>query len=435
MGLVLSSALAVAACAVIDPVDTRYDTISRSLTKARNEAIVLNLVRASHNYPLDFVTIANVTPTLTNTTTLGLPSFLLGPHVSTYGAPGSNVGAPLFSPGRDIIFGNTTASNATAISTNFSVSTQETSSFYEGFLKPIDLEVADYFIRQNYSRELLFWLFVDRVEIDLPNHQSIGSRFDPPKEYGCNPPKADPKERCFPDYVLLAIGAGLTVEEKTVQDTSGGAKAPSTSPNSGPSKPPTTISSRLCFDPVLAVHAQAEMTQDGKPWADVQKKFADFPITFSPRCGDKSWDPRKTAKDPQPDYFPFQVGNIVFKIFPRSAYGVFEFLGNLIKIKQEQITPPVGQLVPYIPKEREQELAQEPMLWLSQNPTDHSLITIAKGATNTNCFAHTWFEDGDYCIPDNAETAKTVIALLAQLIAIQTSATDLSITPLVRVVQ
>src|SRR5208282_6343451 len=72
------------ACAVVDPVDNRYDTVGRSLAKARNESIFLNLVRASHDYPLSFTVIANVTPSLTNTTSFSLPSFLLGPHVASY---------------------------------------------------------------------------------------------------------------------------------------------------------------------------------------------------------------------------------------------------------------------------------------------------------------------------------------------------------------
>src|SRR6204780_1880665 len=80
-GALLAGSLS--ACAVVDPVDNRYDTVSRSLAKSRNESIFLNLVRASHDYPLSFVTIANVTPSLTNTTSLALPSFLLGPHIPT----------------------------------------------------------------------------------------------------------------------------------------------------------------------------------------------------------------------------------------------------------------------------------------------------------------------------------------------------------------
>ena len=158
VGVCVLITLAMTGCAVIDPVDSRYDTVSRSLAKARNEAIFLNLVRASHNYPLDFVTISNVTPQMSNTTSFALPSFLVGPKVN---------GVLPTTVDRDVIFGNTTASNSTSVSTNFSVSTQEIQSFYQGFLKPLDLEVADYFIRQNYSRELLFWLFVDSVEVDI----------------------------------------------------------------------------------------------------------------------------------------------------------------------------------------------------------------------------------------------------------------------------
>src|ERR1700684_3391488 len=108
------------ACAVVDPVDNRYDTVSRSLAKARNEAIFLNLVRASHDYPLSFTTIANVTPGMTNTTSLALPSFLVGPRFGTV--------LPT-TVDRDVVFGNTTAANSTAVSTNFNVSTQETSAF------------------------------------------------------------------------------------------------------------------------------------------------------------------------------------------------------------------------------------------------------------------------------------------------------------------
>ena len=52
-----------------------------------------------------------------------------------------------------------------------------------------------------------------------------------------------------------------------------------------------------------------------------------------------------------------------------------------------------------------------------------------------DCFVHTWFRDGSYCVPEEAATTKRIFALLAQLIAIQTAAGDLSITPIVRVIQ
>src|SRR5215471_13350290 len=107
-GVCLAGTLA--ACAVVDPVDSRYDTVSRSLAKARNESILLNLARASEDYPLNFVTIGNVSPSMTNTSSFSLPSFLLGPAArvvpATGGIAGINGAEPTFNPGRDVVFGN-----------------------------------------------------------------------------------------------------------------------------------------------------------------------------------------------------------------------------------------------------------------------------------------------------------------------------------------
>src|SRR5215471_3263808 len=72
-------AAAVSGCALVDPVDPRYDTVNRSLSKGRNESILLNILRASHEWPLSFTTVPQVTPGMTNTTSVGLPNFLLGP--------------------------------------------------------------------------------------------------------------------------------------------------------------------------------------------------------------------------------------------------------------------------------------------------------------------------------------------------------------------
>src|SRR5580704_1710083 len=267
--------VALTACAIVDPVDNRYDTIGRSLAKSRNEAIFLNLVRASHDYPLSFTTIANVTPGMTNTTSFSLPSFLLGPHVGAY-TTASAATSPLFTPGRDVIFGNTTAGNTTAVTTNFSVSTQETSTFYQGFLRPIDLQTLNYFIRQGYSRELLFWLFTDGFTLQLPNApQPFGYHYNPPDDYGCS--QIDPKHRCFIDWVHNAAYTGLTVEEKTEQ-----ASASSSAPKGGASgdhssggSPKGTSYARFCFNQVLAQQAASSvapaLVQEAQSNLEVQR--------------------------------------------------------------------------------------------------------------------------------------------------------------------
>jgi hypothetical protein len=417
------------ACAVIDPVDSRYDTVSRSLAKARNESILLNLVRASQDYPLSFVTVGNVTPTLTNTTNLGLPSFLLGP-----GAVSGNANS-LFTPGRDVIFGNNVASNTTAVSTNFSVSTQETTSFYQGFLKPIDLQILDYFIRQGYSRELLFWLFADSVEISLPGgHSAIGTRYNPPNDYGCEP--QDPRKRCFSDFILVAVAAGLTVEQQTLQKPiggggDGGGVQKSGDTSSSGSKTETIVVPRFCFSDVL--QRQARIAMGELLWDKVTKQFFDKPIAlFTPKCGDPSWNPANDYGKWQPDTFNFYVGPLKFKIVPRSAYGVFEFLGNLIKMQLEH-PQPVGWIPPGRPAEEITE--QPPTLKTAPMNSDNQLIVVTTKTAGGFCFVHTWFFNGDYCVPENATNTKRIFSLLAQLIAITTNATDLSITPLVRIVQ
>ena len=422
------------ACAIIDPVDSRYDTVGRSLAKARDEAIFLNLVRASHDYPLSFTTVSNVTPSLTNISQFGLPTFLEGPLFK--GA------TPLVPPYTDFLFTNNTASNSTSVSTNFSVSTQETSAFYEGFLKPIDLTTLDYFIRQGYPREMLFWLFTDYFEVTTNGH-TLGYRYTPPDDYGC--PPDDPHRRCFIDWVRLATLSGLTVEQRTLQKSSsgksgGGGSDTKSSGGSESAKPSTTAFARFCFSTVLAQQARHAM-----PEALVKQTFdklgSDAVFNPTQKCGSPAWNPLSTLDKPQPDVFVFQVGTTTFKIVPRSAYGVFEFLGNLMKM-QRYLPGPDSTPIPAEPLivPRDQSLIpaeRHEVMYLPVLPSVHDdqfLITIDHGG-GASCFSHTWFYDGDYCVPQSAATTKRIFGLLAQLIAIQTAASDLSITPIVRIIQ
>jgi hypothetical protein len=406
--------VALGACALVDPVDSRYDTVTRSLAKARNEAIFLNLIRASHDYPLSFAAIGSVSPQITNTTSLALPNFMFGPHIPTYPPGTTSVTIPLFSPGRDVIFGNTTAGNTTAVQTLFQVTTLETGAFYQGFLRPIDLQTLNYFIRQGYPRELLFWLFTDSFEMTLPTGH-YGYHYSPPDDYGCS--RLDPKHRCFVDWVHNAAFTGLTVEEK--------------SPNSTEAKSKTTYA-RFCFNEVLGQQAAAMVSREqlaaSKNDLDIQTSLI---YSSDYVCGSDSWNPMAKSDQAQPDILPLTLGpsgTINIKIVPRSAYGVFEFLGTLIKLRQEHILP---SQYAYIPLSR--RYAVNPPT-LETVPKDRTLIDVVRNMGG-ECFVHTWFEDGDYCVPEEAETTKRLFSLLAQLIAIQTTAADLSIQPIFHVTQ
>jgi hypothetical protein len=428
---------ALTACAMVDPVDSRYDTVSRSLSKARNEAIFLNLVRASHDHPLSFTTIANVTPTMTNTSTIGLPTFSSGPPnciIGTLSAPFTHTCSfPTSVPGASTIFGSTTASNATAVSTNFNVATQETNAFYGGFLKPIDLTILAYFIRQGYPRELLFWLFIDSFELKT-SRGALGYHYNPKDDLGCDPNDRI-RHRCFIDWLHSATLNGLTVEEKTQQRASGTAKSGSEGPSAA-AKPTTYTYARFCFNTVLAGQAQALAAPE---FLNANKLDVDFSQVHEEQlqCGSKNWHPERNAGDPQEDILPltFANGTVTFRIIPRSAYGVFEFLGTLMKLERGGWSPsdypPDRPISGGYPSDRPWVGAIPPLLATVHE--DPRLITVQ--LQGGECFAHTWFIDGDYCVPETATTTKQIFSLLAQLIAIQTAASDLSITPVVRVIQ
>jgi hypothetical protein len=421
------------ACALIDPVDSRYDTVSRSFDKARNEAIFLNLVRARHNYPLEFATIPNMTPTLTNVSTLSLPSFGVGPpfcFLSTVKLPATR-SCSAVTPGRDTIFSNSTASNNTTARMDFSVATQEQGSFYTGILKPIDLITLDYFIRQDYPRELLFWLFADSFQFGPPGPAGIGYYYNPPDSYGCPRDARDVKHSCFKEWVLIAVLSGLTVEEQTIQkpETAKGnnnqnSDNSSSNNTTGAKKPPPkTIVPRFCFSPVLAEQAKNRL---GPELTAKIGSFMPFdPNTVRPICGTK-WDPTQQAKQPQADTFELNIGRFQFRIVSRSAFGVFQFLGNLMRVEDENIQPSDKAFVP-----RADEAGPPQM---HTTPSDPNLITVLR-QSDERCFSHTWFYDGDYCVPESAANTKRIFSLLAQLTAIETEASDLAITPIVRVIQ
>jgi uncharacterized membrane protein YgcG len=432
----------VGACAVVDPVDPRYDTVNRSLAKARNESILLNIIRSSHDWPMSFTTVPQVNPSMQNQTTLGLPSFLVGPNPRCI--PVTNCLAVPGSPGRDVIFGNqNNLTNSTTVSSNFSVSSLENGSFYSGLLSPVSLHDLNYFIRQGYSRELLFWLFADSIEIDN-GRKVIGFQFDPPYDYGC--PPEDPKKRCLKEFMEIAVITGLTVEATTV--TSGGGKSGGGGGKGGDGKDSggggggggkdKTEYSRFCFDPVLAERGRKAMNPERLQL--VMAKYVDRDYKLSPSCG-APWTPGKERSE-QTDTLQFHVGPLTFKIVTRSTYSIYQFLGKLLKQAREANEQAAGPTTepgegaderspphPYLPR------PDEVVPMLSTVREDQKLLNIVTQPSE-ECFVATHFIDGIYCVPERGSSnTKRIFALLSQLIALKTQAADLAITPAVRVVQ
>jgi hypothetical protein len=447
------------ACALVDPVDPRYDTVNRSLSKARNESILLNIVRAGHDWPLSFTTIPQVNPSMQNVTTVGLPTFQLGPSYKPPAVQGTqNAGYSLGAPLRNVIFGS--ANNLTdslTVSSNFSVSSLETGTFYGGLLTPVSLHDLNYFIRQGYSRELLFWLFADTVEVTI-GARTIGFQYNPPDDYGC--PEREPKRRCFREFIEIATITGLSVEAKTIRPGGGGSgakggeSAPTTDGAANPkgsdggAKPSggggggggakgSTEYSRFCFDPVLAERGKRAMNPERLRL--IRAEYLD-PFRPSPVCG-SPWTPGG-SDDETLDTLQFHVGPLTFKVLTRSTNSIYQFLGKVLReeyrVRLEAAAPQSEAGVPappdihaYLPPGREDE--RLPVL--STTRDDPKLLTIVP-ADGQGCFVHTYFIDGDYCVPEHGSSnTKRIFSLLAELLALKTQASELAITPAVRIIQ
>ena len=399
------------ACSAINStVGPRYDTVSRSIASARNESILLNIVRAAHDYPLNFTIVSQANPSMTDQATLGSPQFLLGPNPRCLNLAGGAVGsagaatclAVPPSPVRDFIFGGQNqATNQVSVQTQFTLSTQETKEFYQALLRPVDLYVLEYFIRQGYSRELLFWLFADSVVVQN-GKKVLGYAYNPPYSFGCAP--GDAKHRCFREWAEIATVSGLSVEQQSSTEKK-------------------QVLYRLCFDTFLAQQGQSAMQQVTP--ARMQQligKYIDRGLALSPQCGDP-WE--KVPEGRGADTLNFTVGPNLFKIVPRSAYAIFQLLGKILKDQENHDND--APLPPGIS-------AEDAAPILTTVLGDQNLVTIVKDA-NGDCFTETQFVDGHYCVPESAANTKRIFGLLAQLIALQTSATDIAITPTVHTVQ
>ena len=385
--------LAVTGCAVVDSVDPRYDNINRSSAKARNESILLNIVRASENAPLNFIAFSRVSGTTQANVGMASPTFVVGPNPVPATIP------------RDVTFNNSSLNAGMIASGSFDITVLESKDFYSALLSPVDLVTLNYFVRQGYSRELLFWLFTDSVRETI-----LGKTVEYRNEPGLAPEDCvnrRGRQRCFDDMVDVAIATGLTVEtqvEERGSSSSGGAKKGSESSKSG-----TVIHARLCFDRVLEARAKRTYARE----------IFNAPLQLAghqPTCGNWRLDPRKRDRG-ETDTLTFSLvgtpfGTIKYEIITRSTFGIYQFLGRIL---QQGLT--------------EQVLMRLPV----KSPEDRRILAVRREGAG-GCFVDINYNGEYFCVPNNgAESTKRIFSLLAQLLALKTQVGDLAITPTVRV--
>ena len=386
-------------CAMVDTIDGRLDQINRSSAYARNQAILLNIVRSSQNVPLNFVAVSRISGTTQAQVSSGLPSMLVGPYPIATGAPFAttsagttfNVVEPALT--RDIGLNSTTLNASTNAANSFDLTVLDSKQFYQALLSPIDLVTLDAFMRQGYSHELLYHLFIASIR------RTVGGRtFEYRNEPGAPCDTAGGQERCFKDVIDGAVASGLSIETLTVSNTGAGA-----------AKGSTTVLARMCFDPVLAQRIRA--------------RHPEFVSAFQhpggqPRCGG-NWSPDTKAgkqRSASTDTLIFDTRDnppVHVEVLPRSTFGVYRFLGQILAA----------------------EATEDFRLHGDANPgEDTRLLSVTNGSDGGRCFVSLSYEGKFYCVPENgAESTKRTFSLLAQLLALKTQPGDLNATPVVRV--
>jgi hypothetical protein len=319
IALALCAAGSLAACTeVVDSVvDSRYGEYNRQTDWAKNEAILLNIVRASEYQPLNFMSFQPYTGTASVSGAASSPSFIIGP-------------ARVASQKQYTLGQGTLTASASGTGT-VGVTMLDTQNFYQAVLSPVDFTNLYQFQQQGYPRELLFRLFAENVSLEpLQSNDPQGRGAfmlsnDPAIEKSClplpealrrlyaqkPPPLPPPNKVCFDDLVLFALLSGLSSEIRTAPNpaaanakkagtgTGAGTNTGSDQTGSGASSsttPATITEGRLCFDGALANRARIEYRNQYQDAPAIQRFLAAITLAqYHPICGgtgpDDKWAP------------------------------------------------------------------------------------------------------------------------------------------------
>jgi hypothetical protein len=396
-----ATAAFVAGCAYNDHFDNRVDRFDIASEQARDQMILTNIVRASKAEPLAFLQIGKVTGVNSSSNQMGLPSLILGssmPLTTTVkgASVASTVSGAHFLDQQWVFGANPGASGfaanslTTSGSTTFDVNPSETKDFYRGLLLTVEPETLAFFSEQGVAPELLFYLFTEKVVEEKAGHvtQYVNDPLDAEKFAG------------FQHYVALAMTYGLGAEpepgakakpssnaKKGGGDKTAGASDASSQDTQGPDW-------RLCFD--------------RSAWGP-EVKFADN----HPMCGS-----REKLANPRMVTFRDREGRVVkLQVFPRSTFAIFQYLGRIVAAGD------AGVITLKTPDAIGAGALQ-----------DDKLFVLSRSGP-ASCFVAVDYGNGGYCVPNDAINTKRILGLLAQLLALNTSVRDISLTPEVRLLQ
>jgi hypothetical protein len=354
-------------------------------------SILINIIRASSERPLSFLDIPSINGSGTVTTSPSLNASLNGVIGGLAGGP---AGITSISPALNLSFGN---------SFNFSQSSLDNATFLRGFLSPIPIETAKFFISDNLPREVMFSLVIASIEIRQPDGKTI--------KYFNNPLLPEYPEFQTELYKLLSYG--LTIDR--IQDEPNKAPAPPIGGLPGGRMPnipmPTGTNPSFAGMPspyggmgstyggMGGMYGQSQPQAQYKVCVD-ENKFANFvKQEFSPGIFCKA----------SASSFKKQGSKAELVLTIRSTHSVFEYLGQVVAAQNQAkpyivVLPPSDTTHPRKAGENNQ----------------YALLVVRKNDPSNKSFASIKNLDGDvYSIPsENNGYSAMVIRIISQLLSL-----------------
>ena len=353
-------------------------------------SILINIIRASSERPLSFLDIPSINGSGNVTTSPSVNASLNG---FIGGLAGGPAGITSISPSLSLSFGN---------SFNFSQSSLDNATFLRGFLSPIQVETAKFFISDNLPREVMFSLVIAAIEIKQPDGKSV--------KYINNPLLPEYPEFKAELYKLLSYG--LTVDQ--VQEEA--AKPPMPPARSLPGgRTPNNPMPGGGYNPSFpgmgspyggmggfgggGMYGQSQPHTQYKVCVD-ENKFANFvKQEFSPGIFCRASAESSNKKGSKAELI----------LTVRSTHSVFEFLGQVVAAQNQAV--PYMVTLPPSDTTRPRKVGQD---------NQYALLVVRKNDPSVKSFASIKNLDGDvYSIPSESNGySPMVMRIISQLLSL-----------------
>lgn len=405
-GISLAVAFTISGCTFTDDLTGQIDRDSRSIAIAADQQLLLNIIRAGYGTPMSFTQVSSVLATGSVNGTLGLPFALFGPGPTP----------PTLTQNGFGVFG-TNSVNASS-GNNFSLSILDNKEFWLGMLTPLSFDTLNFFIRQGMPREVLFNLYMAKLEITRGKERTL-SLINSPTATSFAEFENNLRENVHygltTDAVIraLSLGPPLRIQDASnmknlVQVAQAGLRLIPIQTKQGTQYQIMAgkIAAVLCFDPAIAQ-------------TDIEGKIpTDYTCPAVTSAGVTASAAESASSGETPFAFQSKASagypQTTYTVYPRSTYEILRYLGSLALA---EINDPA-----YV--SLASRLAQDE----GASPIAGRLFVVRENAPTSDDFVSVTYRGNRYSIPMQATTTIQVMALVRQLIALSTSVNSLPVT-------